>query len=54
MPVVDDALLDDHDPLSDAVVSSESLANLSVPIAATPMEFLIPDERVMGFCPPLS
>jgi hypothetical protein len=50
----DDDLVGDVVLLPDAAVVSESLASLPVPIAAIPMESLIPDERVLGFCPPLS
>jgi hypothetical protein len=54
IPEADDDLVDDVVLLPDAAVVSESLANPPVPIAAIPMESLIPDERVLGFCPPLS
>jgi hypothetical protein len=54
IPEADDDLVDDVVLLPDAAVVSESLAKFPVPIAAIPMESLIPDERVVGFCPPLS
>jgi hypothetical protein len=53
MPVVDDALVDDDDLLPDGPVASESFADSALPIAAIPVESLIADEKVMGFCQPL-
>jgi hypothetical protein len=38
MPVVDDALVDADDPLPDAAVASESIADSALPIAAIPVE----------------
>jgi hypothetical protein len=54
MLVANGGLIGDDDLLLDAAVTSESIAKSALPLAAIPMESSLPDERVMGFCPPLS
>ena len=47
-----DALADDN-ALADAALTRESIENSPVPIKAVPPEFLVPDDTLPEFDPPL-